>query len=122
MTITITKEERDCFLTEYSGRCYHEDFWATSSDGEGETSGWQCSKCNAKRKFASAVFSSHRHSESNPDFSTWKGFGMLYSWATLQGWYHGTINSKGVETLLQYKDGLTPDNFANALYLLLKEH
>jgi|WetSurMetagenome_2_1015567.scaffolds.fasta_scaffold328582_3 hypothetical protein len=80
---------RDEFLTEKMGECWHKY-------REGS-----CMKCHA----TDGIF----HNQQN-NFSTWEGFGKLWTWAQIQGhWFDGFI-PKHTDTKL-----VDPDRFANAI-------
>ena len=65
----------------------------------------------------------------NNNFSTWTGFGKLWSWAKEQDWWPSFKEiSIGVDDEFNIPDGwpideeyIDPDKFADALYKFLKE-
>jgi hypothetical protein len=99
--------ERDKFLAEAMGECWHEDI----SDEN-----FNCMKCGGMwtPEFGSFFF------------STWEGFGKLWSWAKEQKWwdkfedliFYGKADPCGgwFDTSL-----IHPDRFADAVYQFLKE-
>lgn len=91
--------ERDKFLTEAMGECWHQ--WCTKSSFSGF-----CDKCQTQIV-----------DKTQNDFSTWEGFGKLWEWAQKQdGW----------RDFIAYEFGwgdfsiIDPDKFANAVYKFLK--
>lgn len=101
--------ERDKFLTEAMGECWH-------NLGEKYTTeiGW-CIKCCTW----------HKH---NHNFSIWSGFGKLWEWAQKQEWWKSFVWVHGDSTRAKYRKESTfsvkflhPDRFADALYQFLKE-
>jgi hypothetical protein len=104
-------EERDKFLTEAMGECWHEHLVKTG------TFSTLCNKCLAH--------------VTNNDFSTWPGFGKLWEWAQKQEWFNIFMLGKGwliwPETqspfMVQqsYFNLIHPDRFADVLFAFLKE-
>ena len=97
--------ERDKFLTEVMGECWHE----MSKFGN-------CAKCKV-------------HNYYQNDFSTWKGFGKLWEWATTQAWwelftefceYNRQFHQKSSHQVLP--GIINPNRFADAVYKYLKEN
>lgn len=98
--------ERNKFLTEAMGECWHE----VSQRPYGYYL-FVCKKCGTQSTRDFSIC-----------FSTWEGFGKLWEWAKKQDWwsyfsvcrigYYGGIN----------QDFIHPDNFADALYSFLKEN
>lgn len=102
--------ERDKFLTEAMGECWHErkDF---SEDGYGT---YNCKHCNKR-------FGGHGGQlEDRLDFSTWAGFGKLWEWSQKQEWWPDFKELNGYPNHI-YEDFINPNNFANASYEFLKE-
>jgi hypothetical protein len=101
--------ERDKFLTEAMGECWHE--WVETNDEWGEL---YCSKCNTMMsdclKFVDTF---HKYSE-------WDGFGKLITWVRQQEWYerfHVETNGS-IESWRNYL--IDPDELACAVYVYLK--
>ena len=103
---------RDKFLTEVMGKCWHEfktDHW-----------NHHCNKCNKKW---------HMPNVSNPDFSTWEGFGKLWEWAIKQEWWmkFEAANFYGPPGCWECGMGdtkldcINPNNLADEIYNFLKE-
>jgi hypothetical protein len=102
--------ERDKFLTEAMGECWHE--WIPSNDFDGMA----CKFCEDYE---------HESGKRN-NFSTWEGFGKLWNWAQKQEWwgkfedliFYGKADPCGgwFDTLL-----IHPDRFADAIFSYLKE-
>lgn len=111
-------EERDKYLWEKMGKCWHEWF--------GEYQSWTCAKC--RKNFLCEEKDLNFH---NPNFSTWTMFGMVWEWARKQEWWIQFVH----EDLYDYdspkgncccgqKDFdfnlIHPERFGNALYQFLK--
>ena len=102
--------ERDKFLTEAMGECWHE--------GENNYGEIVCQRC-------------HRlvMEEDRLDFSTWTGFGKLWEWAQEQDWYVKFVFDQLCSGYHPYPTSkmdipdkfIHPDHFAGALYKFLKE-
>ena len=89
--------ERDKFLTEAMGECF--EVYGRNKNGEPR----RCNYCD------------------NPlatDFSTWEGFGKLWTWAQKQGWWIKIMLRFQNEGFYHY---IHPDRFADAVYAFLKE-
>jgi len=112
-------EERDRFLTEAKGECWHEH-----KKPENSFEGWSqvilqppCYKCKESYE-----------NWDNPDFSTWEGFGKLWTWAIEQeDWFDEfLIKSQWFKLdghknfVLIHTHFINPDKFANALYKFLQ--
>jgi len=106
--------ERDKFLTEAMGECwhYHEDKPSSFSR--------ECRKCG--KTF---------YGGGSQDFSTWESFGKLWTWAIDQEWWlefliymrtgeHPTQVCIHPDTALLYPCLIHPDKFATAVYEYLK--
>jgi hypothetical protein len=123
--------ERDKFLTEAMGECWHE--WSEDCKQVGEECNeWEytCTKC--KQKGHEHEFTGFYPEENN--FSTWADFGKLWEWAQTQEWfYQFTQYTHGEDSYLTeqyncfwdlwnsfFKEYANPDRFANALYEFLK--
>ena len=97
--------ERDKFLTEARGECWHE-FSSTAVTSS-------CYKCC--RILPACTFI---------DFSTWEGFGKLYSWCKEQEWWTMFCYYRfGDGNYIGYKvfEFIEPDRFADAVYEFLKD-
>jgi len=104
-------KERDKFLTEAMGECWHK--WDPTNVEQGFT----CRHCGRQ----------WHHLLAKTDFSTWQGFGKLWEWAQKQEWFKDFC----VETPM-YSEGedrdwidamldLThPDRFASEVHEFLK--
>ena len=53
----------------------------------------------------------------NPDFSTWKGFGILWEWAIKQEWFKKLF----CYGLLIQTEFINPDEFSDTIYEFLKQ-
>ena len=106
-------KERDKFLTEAMGQCYHDPLGGMTPLRT------HCSKCDTPLP----IF--------NPNFSTWQGFGLLWSWVLSQEWYwhfdchlmyapSGHEFTKNDSDGYLHKDYIHPDKFADAVYEYLK--
>ncbi len=100
--------ERDKFLTEVMGKCYHDTLGGMTPLRT------HCSKCDTPLP----IF--------NPNFSTWKDFGMLWGWAQQQTWWKEFLreftnwNSLEDELFAAIVRLVNPSPFADALYKFLK--
>ena len=119
--------ERDKFLTEAMGECWHDFVMAKNPDGR-DAKGWTCTKCHIYTTYIHSLYC---------DFSTWDGFGKLWTWAQKQEWfdlfqcclyYHDYLkhcHRPGDERLdndkVLHNELIHPDRFANAVYEFLKE-
>lgn len=107
------KRERDKFLTEAMGLCYH-------SNWKSQMAGSFCLDC---------LYESNSPCNGRIVFYTWAGFGKLWEWAQKQDWWSEFNSGR----LLCYMDEpedskmiininlIDPDRFADALYEYLKE-
>lgn len=120
--------ERDKFLTEAMGLCWHE---------EGEDVGI-CRKCGVLLPglgIACPDGNSRVLIERKPDFNTWLSFGILFEWAQVQKWWieflfrdyatgHDyeelSIKKLRIYTLELLKF-INPTVFADAIYQFLQE-
>lgn len=96
----------DIFLTEAMGECWHE--WEMPDRFTA-----QCIKCDM-------TIGMNINMPVNLDFSTWRGFGILWEWAKTQKWWKGFIYNKYRSTSLTF-DIIDPVIFANAVYDYLLE-
>jgi hypothetical protein len=99
--------ERDKFLTEQMGECWHDLFR-------------HCSKCAAYcRKCQKEIY------EEQNNFSTWEGFGKLWEWAQKQEWwreFHNQfLSTPWKVSKLMNTDLVHPDRFADAVYEYLRQ-
>ena len=99
--------DRDKFLTEAMGECWHEQhikndkhIWCIC--GEEFTRG-----CDLREHIAWRV----------ENFSTWEGFGKLWEWAPKQEWWQDWFGNNYIR-IWYFID---PDRFADAVYEFLKE-
>ena len=112
--------ERDRFLAEAMGECWHDwdIIWSQPvEDGYDEC---VCLKCNASGRDCP-----------KQSFSTWAGFGKLWEWAQKQEWCisfltyissdYGKIGMSFMSGIYVYSDIIHPDRFADAVYTFLKE-
>lgn len=107
--------DRDRFLTEAMGKCWHE--LDEKPDPLGYALVPACKKCE-------------RWYPQNSDFSTWPGFGVLKEWAEKQNWWRDFIthicevwpnDQWSYNSYWKFEEINKPDRFANALYEFLKE-
>ena len=99
--------ERDNFLTEAMGDCWHE--WTEDLD---EYTDFTCLKCG-KQVFDIEV--------ANTDFSTWEGFGKLWEWSQKQDWCIDFLLSIDCLSFALDIYFVNPDRFADAVCKYLKE-
>ena len=118
------KEERDRFLTEAQGECWHE--WGNDPLYK------QCVKC--RKYLPSADLEKFRSIElTHIDFSTWPGFGVLWEWVIKQDFFPSfylstyLLDEKNLKTDFMgeiianiVSDIVNPDRFADAVYKFLK--
>ena len=102
--------ERNKFLTEAMGECWHDVRIGTLHGVLVNT----CRNCGKRRK----------SDLSNPDFSTWEGFGKLWEWAQ-KNIPFGTfceLHSNGVDpdNMHIMAGFVNSDRFANAVYEFMK--
>lgn len=108
--------ERDKYLTEAMGECWHETMLVADEEGGGAPF-HICRKCKIGM-----------YSKANNNFSTWEGFGKLWEWTQKQEWWRNfLLTSKGkIHDLnpLAFATGtsiIDLDRFADAVYSYLKE-
>ena len=117
-------KERDKYLTEAMGQCWHEPPGTPIHTEHGLV---MCSKCH---QWCSIVANECPIPKNN-NFSTWDGFGILWEWIIKQSWYwhfdcYLMYAPSGHEFTPNDSDGylhknyLDPDKFANAVYKYLK--
>lgn len=106
--------ERDKFLTEAMGECWHE--WETS---DAMPDGWifKCKKCSKKLRTLDYNEMFPTFPYEGIDFSTWESFGKLLEWCKVYGIEKDDIYLAQPTMSLSF---LTPDRFANAVYVYLK--
>lgn len=111
-------EERDKFLTEAMGKCWHEWYWDSKERIN------KCQKCNIVYWDWAKSFG-----RPNYEFSTWKDFGILWEWASKQYWWKKFVSwdyekrwdaDRREKDNWWYLDLINPDFFANALYEFMK--
>ena len=96
--------ERDKYLTEAMGECWHLFNLCT------------CVKCRMPLGFPFIT--------SNNDFSTWEGFGKLFEFCQKQEWWESFIFSNWRTTLSLHEyigEWINPDRFSDAIYDFLQE-
>lgn len=104
-------KERDKYLTEAMGLCYHDI--KLKSDYPRDTLISYCSICGEEYV-------------GNIDFSTWEGFGKLWEWAKEQKWWDEFRRSLaiGFDQIIYFVADLEPhihpDRFADAVYNFLR--
>ncbi len=99
--------ERDKYLTEAIGECYHEwEFeWIYSTRHS------LCIKCDSTEY------------ENPVGFSEWEGFGKLFEWSKTQDWWMLFLfewTDELMPTTIPYKL-INPSIFANVIYEFLKD-
>jgi hypothetical protein len=101
--------ERDKFLTEYFGECWHE--WKERASGLFIEE--DCAKCNEHKDFKTV----HEHNFSTPD-----GFFWLWNKCQEQEWWSAFKKSQAIGGSYTFDEDLVhPDRFADTLYQFLKE-
>jgi hypothetical protein len=119
----MNNEERNKYLTEKMGVCWHEWDWQRSSTGMPSVHApmW-CSKCKSYSNGKDVC----------RDFDTWVGFGLLWEWANKQEWFWlftcKQMFSENADAPFEkvdddgnfHKDIIHPTRFADALYEFLK--
>jgi len=101
------KEERDKFLTEAIGECWH---WADENILDSTRKWIICHTCNDCGKAWTC----------RNDFSTWEGFGKLWEWTQQQSWKDDLLVKILCESQNWVKELIHPDRFADAVYNYLK--
>lgn len=106
--LTMNKE-RDKFLTEAMGECWHNDFPECQND-----SYTKCKKCGVYGPYPI---------ESFVDYSTWEGFGKLIDWCKSEDdWFCDFLEMQGGSIFMINVMHIEPDYFANSVYEYLKEN
>jgi len=110
----MINRERDKFLTEAMGECWHNKKEIFSkpdpqsfNGGKIETH-YRCGICKMLWK-------------QQNNFSTWEGFGMLWEWAIDQKWWDVLYYFLFSTGSAEMKEFIHPDRFANAVYDYLQE-
>ena len=116
--VSLMNQERDRFLTEARGECWHE--WKGRFSKDSSVWFYQCEKCNYEE------IESHLNINGwNNNFSTWEGFGKLLLWCKNQVWWYifmDKINeAKPIEPLKMKVRYINPDIFADAVCEFLKD-
>lgn len=103
--------ERDKFLTEAMGECWHEG-WQPDEDA----TLYYCSNC-------STYYSQQAIDEQRSLFSTWAGFGRLWTFAHQQEWWADFVNRLIDKELTKAFPAcfIHPDRFADAVYEFLSK-
>ena len=115
-------EERDKYLSEAMGECWHE-FTLDDPHLKPVDGSYGICKCGYRINYLHF----HKHLKYNPNFSTWDRFGKLWEWANRQKWWKmflcfGVYGDymNGVQNLIE-TENINPDIFADAIYNYLKE-
>lgn len=114
--------ERDKFLTEQLGECWHKAIKKLPAAGYTHLGVCKCGAWSELkgRDYAHIPFTFLQQN----DFSTWDGFGKLWEWSKKQRWFTKVILFRRYgdeEQLVLYPTMVDPDNFANAVYKFLRE-
>lgn len=117
-----TTDERDQFLTEAMGECWHKWDELNKCDNSYDHNVYlyECSKCKKQGEEHEYGY----HNMNNNNFSTWEGFGILWNWAQQQEWFeyicrkilYPPILSNYTSVYLK----INPEVFANTLYEFLR--
>ena len=104
--------ERDKFLTEAMGECWHD--WRDVDQNLNEV-GYpshleMCFRCKKTWGSYAGIPPSGRI-----DFSTWEGFGKLWTWAINQVWLNQFFGQ-----FVSWEYLIHPDRFANAVHEFLR--
>lgn len=118
-------KERDKFLTEVMGECWHEWDGVTTKPYHDGATIYYC-KCgdriiyNPHESFTKDV---NKHFIIANDFSTWEDFGKLWGWCEKQVWWIDFQKSLQCRSDIgPYCFGIVnPDKFADAIYKYIKE-
>ena len=104
--------ERDNFLTEAMGECWHEK---TNTVAGNNVIGFMLCTCGD-------WYGEFDCGKKSIDFSTWQGFGKLWEWSQKREWWGQFVEDTtgiGSSSLVDV-DCIDPDRFADALYEFLK--
>lgn len=111
-------EKRDKFLIEQMGECWHEWYWFDHHRHV-------CKHCEMRAEYSD--YSELKIKTTNPDFSTWEGFGKLWEWSQRQEWFeqlvyeaHQRIAHRANQEHLWLEPWIQPDAFADSVYAFLK--
>jgi hypothetical protein len=110
---------RDKFLTEAMGECWHEHNTTHPIKSWGS--------CTCGSDFVSHWSLQDHLININPNFSTWEGFGKLWEWAWKQEWWASFVRYANKLSDTEFLGGFicpvytNPDTFADAVYTYLKE-
>jgi hypothetical protein len=101
--------ERDRYLTEQMGKCWHE--WDKHEI---------CVKCYLPMNIRDLSY------RENEDFSTWPSFGILWEWATKEEWWYDFYlrelnNAYRKNPKFMFDFLINPDHFSNSVYEFLKD-
>lgn len=102
--------ERDKFLTEAIGECWHE--WKEVCRAGNCWGYHECQECGK-------LLGQYKPVEQN-NFSTWQGLGKLWEWATQQEWWYLFLYTYGDGNNIYYRY-INPTKFADAVYEFLKK-
>ena len=106
--------ERDRFLTEAMGECWHEFDAEPSLFGEWEDESNYCNKCSYRKGLNDVLPVNN--------FSSWEDFGKLWDWASSQvGLLRMITNELDENDSYRWTHWVHPDRFADAVYAYLKE-
>jgi len=111
-------QDRDKFLTEAMGECWHNEYRQIGQTFEDRYETFVCLSCNKASAYSPSL--------PRNNFSTWEGFGKLWEWAVKQEWWHnfqlhylkGTF---GVSPDFFRKRLINPDKLANAIYEFIQD-
>lgn len=129
--------ERDRFLTEYIGECYHNYEKVIETDSWDEQSAcecidYECSKCGdyqsnvLYRDFSGCATRRENYWDFGRhgcfiDFDSWDGMGKLYNHCKSKIWWtHFVLIETKLNPLLS--GIIEPTNFSNAIYNYLKKY
>jgi len=115
-------EQRDKFLTEVMGGCWHKFELVPKNFDDGLRESDECCLCGEEKPVGKPL-----------DFSKWTGFGKLWEWATRQDWWrdfcyklwddrvaYGVTNScRLICKNSVHNDIINPERFADAIYEFL---
>jgi hypothetical protein len=107
--------ERDKFLTEAIGICWHE----SNVEQAKYFQNLGCDKCNS-----GFIRGLDGKPDGMPNFSTWEGFGKLWEWANKQAWwckFRGYVFVRPDLDRMITCSWINPDTFADKVYQHLKE-
>lgn len=116
------KTERDKFLTEQMGECWHE--WKIVEEDSRRSRHQSCEKCGSRY----TLLQYDHIDDQKTSFSTWEGFGKLWEWAKVHEWwatftdpfYGPKVNNSALPVFNDVDYAINPDRFADAVYEFLK--